>query len=174
MIQFSKLLAEMILTMQECLKYGGTDILVLGKGDNLEVFGAAVERVRRMVMEGVVVRDESSNRYNTKKFLEISHFHQADFKEYGVPSAGYSTETGELGFLNDRAKKPARRTQKGTDEIFSAQTCSRIQETALLVQRLQQMEKAESGRRKDGIKEEMGKDTRGGVSCTTKGLCSRW
>jgi Plavaka transposase len=148
MSQFTQLV-EMILTMHACLKYGAAD---MGQGNNLKVFGEALERVRRTVREGVI-RDESSNGYNTEKFLEMAHF-LADFPEYGVPS-GYSTETGERG-LKDWAKKPARRTQKGTDEIFSGQTCARIQETAIL-QRLQCIEEARSGRG-DRVEEVLGQD----------------
>ena len=118
-------LVELILTMHACLKYAGEDI---GKEGNLEILATGVEIVRRRVRDSVM-RDESTNGYNTEKFLELAHF-VADYREYGAPS-GYSTETGERG-LKDWAKKPARRTQKGTDEIFSAQTCARIQEAAIL------------------------------------------
>jgi hypothetical protein len=111
--------------MHACLKYAGEDI---GKEGNLEILATGVEIVRRRVRDSVM-RDESTNGYNTEKFLELAHF-VADYREYGAPS-GYSTETGERG-LKDWAKKPARRTQKGTDEIFSAQTCARIQEAAIL------------------------------------------
>jgi hypothetical protein len=133
-----KQLVEGILTMHATLKYAGSEISV---GDNLRRLRSGIEWIRVTIRDGVK-RDESTNGYRTEKFLELSHFYE-DYMEYGVAS-GYSTETGERG-LKDWAKKPARRARQGTDEIFTGQTCTRIQETALL-RKLEEVNEAVHGK----------------------------
>jgi hypothetical protein len=115
-------LAEMLLCFHAFYKSGH-----FWKSDDKDAPKTLDKALRRMMLQLTTTlnRGEGTMNWNLQKIHEILHL-PMQMTEYGSP-ANYDAGVGESG-LKHWAKRPARRALKGSIDVFTASTASRVHE----------------------------------------------